>query len=187
MIYEWVGRIWIAFWVIWILAAVTAKRTVRHQSAGTRFLHVVFIFLVYMFLFPGNFPLGPLDRRLWPAGLWTEDFGIALTLTGIAFAFWARAALGRNWSGSVTIKENHELIRRGPYRIVRHPIYSGVLLALLGTAIVFGRLRGFLGVAIAFGALWMKLQMEEQFMAEQFGEQYALYKSEVKALVPAIL
>jgi protein-S-isoprenylcysteine O-methyltransferase len=94
--------------------------------------------------------------------------------------------LGGNWSASVTVKQDHRLVRRGPYTIVRHPIYTGLLLALLGTAVALGELRGLLGVVVAFAAWRAKSRMEEAFMRQEFGLEYATYQGEVKALVPFI-
>ena len=105
---------------------------------------------------------------------------------GIAFAVWARQYLGRNWSGTVTVKQDHELIRTGPYRLVRHPIYTGLLLAILGTAVAFGEWRGLLAFALLTGSLLLKLRVEERFMSESFPEPYARYRAEVPALIPCI-
>ena len=133
----------------------------------------------------------------WRLGQWNVRFlpdtqtigylGLALTAAGVAFAIWARFTLGRNWSGTVTIKEDHELIQHGPYRIVRHPIYTGILLAMLGTAIGYGRVPCLIGVAIAFFSLRFKWGTEERFMTEQFGAKYTQYRREVKAVIPGIL
>jgi protein-S-isoprenylcysteine O-methyltransferase Ste14 len=103
------------------------------------------------------------------------------------FCAWARAILRTNWSARVTIKENHELVRRGPYQIVRHPIYTGFLIGLLGTAFVYGFTGCFVGVLVIGFAFWVKSQTEEQFMMQQFGEQYLQYKQQVRALIPYIL
>ena len=97
---------------------------------------------------------------------------------------WARFALGRNWSGTVTVKHDHELVRSGPYAIVRHPIYSGFLLGLLGTVIVRGSLGALLGLGVIVLVLRLKSLTEESFMLEQFGSQYTAYQRDVKALVP---
>jgi protein-S-isoprenylcysteine O-methyltransferase Ste14 len=113
--------------------------------------------------------------------------GLSVTMTGVAFSIRARLTLGRNWSGTVQVKENHELVRRGPYRIVRHPIYSGLLLAMLGTAIAFGGWLGYLGFAVVLFAWKQKSLTEERFMSEQFGDDYACYKAKVKALIPGVL
>ena len=105
---------------------------------------------------------------------------------GIAFAVWARHYLGRNWSGTVTVKQDHELIRSGPYRLVRHPIYTGLLLAILGTAVAFGEWRGLLAFALLTGSLLLKLRVEERFMGESFPNEYARYRAEVPALIPFV-
>ena len=110
-----------------------------------------------------------------------------LCIAGLLFCFWARAALGRNWSGTVTLKEGHELIQRGPYRLVRHPIYTGLLAMFLATAIAYGRLGGFVGVLIAFASFWIKLIGEEKLMLQQFPDQYAAYQERVKRIIPFVL
>jgi len=105
----------------------------------------------------------------------------------VLFTIWARRHLGRNWSGSVTIKADHELITTGPYRIARHPIYTGLLIAFAGNALVVGEVRGLIAFAIAFAALWRKLKLEERFMREQFGQAYVDYSRRVAAVVPFLL
>ena len=100
---------------------------------------------------------------------------------------WARVHLGRNWSGIVTVKEGHELITGGPYAIVRHPIYTGLLLAFIGSALARGEWRGVLAVAVVLAALWRKLGLEERWMREQFGSAYQAYSQRVAALVPFLL
>ena len=99
----------------------------------------------------------------------------------------SRVFLGRNWSAMVTIKQDHEIIRRGPYALVRHPMYSGFLLAVLGTALAVGEVRGLLALGFVFLGLWLKLRTEEQFLTEQFGAQYIQYQRESKALIPFVL
>jgi protein-S-isoprenylcysteine O-methyltransferase Ste14 len=113
--------------------------------------------------------------------------GAIVTIGGMLFCAWARAILRTNWSARVTIKENHELVRRGPYQIVRHPIYTGFLIGLLGTAFVYGFTGCFVGVLVIGFAFWVKSQTEEQFMMQQFGEQYLQYRRQVRALIPYIL
>jgi protein-S-isoprenylcysteine O-methyltransferase Ste14 len=113
--------------------------------------------------------------------------GWLLTALGIWFAIWARVWIGSNWSSNVTIKEHHELIQGGPYKIVRHPIYAGLLLAFLGTAIIYAELSGFVGfplIALGFG---LKMRLEESFMIEQFGNTYREYTRHVKAVVPYLI
>jgi protein-S-isoprenylcysteine O-methyltransferase Ste14 len=102
----------------------------------------------------------------------------------LAFAVWARRHIGSNWSGTVTVKTDHVLVRTGPYGWARHPIYTGLLTAILGTAIARGDLRGLLGVVLCTIAFVIKLRIEERWMREVFGEEYRRYSKEVPALVP---
>ena len=106
---------------------------------------------------------------------------------GLSFCVWARRVLGRNWSGIVTVKEGHELVREGPYRMVRHPIYTGLVLAFAGMALVDAQWRGVLAVAIGVGAFWRKLRLEERWMTEIFGQRYVEYREHTKALIPGLL
>ncbi len=112
--------------------------------------------------------------------------GCLLCAAGILFAIRARYILGENWSGNVTLKQGHELIRTGPYSIVRHPIYTGALLGLLGSAMVTGEMKGFVAVIVCFLGFWHKLKMEENFMMEEFPDQYPDYRKQVKMLIPFI-
>lgn len=180
--------LWLGLGIVWLVGAITAKRTARTQSPGSRLLQVAPEILAFLLLL-GRFNWPYWLRRRFvgensPALLW---LGLALTAAGIGFAIWARLWIGRNWSGRVTIKEQHELIQNGPYAIVRHPIYSGFLLAILGTAIVHGELRGLLALPVAVVGWTLKLRLEESFMAQQFGTAYLDYKRRVKALVPFVV
>ncbi len=113
--------------------------------------------------------------------------GVVLTLVGIAFAIWARFALGSNWSAKVTIKRDHQLIVRGPYRIVRNPIYTGIFTAVIGTAVALGQVRQFLPLPLMF-SLWIwKTMGEQRLLREQFGEEYVRYCRNVKAFIPYVL
>jgi protein-S-isoprenylcysteine O-methyltransferase Ste14 len=127
---------------------------------------------------------GVLFERFLPWSYATYWSGTALLALGLAFSVWARVYLGRNWSGTVTVKLDHELIRGGPYARVRHPIYTGLLLAFIGTAIVRAEWRGVLAVLIVFVALWRKLRLEERWMIETFGDQYRRYRERTAALIP---
>ena len=111
---------------------------------------------------------------------WADDD----TITGVAFAIWARVTLGRNWSGMVTVKQDHELIRRGPYALVRHPIYTGIAFAAAGTVIFYGEIIGLLFMVAMLSVMLHKMIIEERFMTEQFGSAYTDYKNRTKAFVP---
>lgn len=181
------GYIWIAFALFWLITGLLAKPAVRKQSPGSRLFQMIgtiggFVLIFYY----GPWHLGPLDMRIIPASDALNYLGLTLTIAGIGFAIWARVHLGRNWSGSVTVKQDHELIRSGPYAIVRHPIYTGLLLAALGGCISFGMVRCFVGLLLLLICLRFKSRLEERFMEEQFGSEYEAYKRDVKALVPFI-
>lgn len=181
------GFAWIIFCAYWFIAAFFVSRAVKRQSILGRAGSIALGAIPYFFLFRNESHHGWLARRFVPDQAWVVITGIALTYAGIAVAIWARVALGRNWSGTVTIKQDHQLIRTGPYSVVRHPIYSGLLLALLGTALAVGETRGLVALAGAFLMGIFKARTEERFMIEQFGSQYEDYRKRTKALVPFIL
>lgn len=179
--------IWIGLACVWFIAAARAKTTVRRETAASRLVHVLMVICACYLLLPGARNAGVLVQRFLPDSDATMLAGAVLTAAGAAVAVWARITIGSNWSGTVTVKEGHELIRKGPYRVVRHPIYSGLLLALLGTAVAIGEVRGLAALALAFGAFWWKSRTEEAFMSQTFGDRYAQYKRQVKALIPFVL
>lgn len=179
--------IWAALGLFWLISALAAKRAVRRQSIESRITQTLPVAAGFYLLFA---------RGIWPWWLqqrFVQDsrfilwLGLALTFLGITFAMWARLWIGRNWSGTVTVKENHELIQTGPYSLVRHPIYSGFLLAFFGTALIHGEVRALLGFPLVVLGWGMKLRMEENFMTQQFGKTYVDYKKRVKALVPFVV
>ena len=177
---------WIAIGVLWAAGAVMTKRTERMQTPGSHLLHILLAIIAFSLIFrPTGF--ARMDRQILPDSAAIAYTGLTLTFAGIAFAAWARIILGGNWSAVVTIKQGHNIVRRGPYAIVRHPIYSGGLLGLLGTALLTGELRSLLALPLIFAAWWTKLRMEEQFMTEKFGNDYEQYRREVKALIPFVL
>jgi protein-S-isoprenylcysteine O-methyltransferase Ste14 len=178
--------IWAVFGVVWFLPAVFGKRTLKQQTPGSRILQLVWLVAAYVLFANQDLGWDLLNRRLVPAGMPASAVGYGLLGAGMLFALWARVFLGRNWSANVTLKQDHTLVRSGPYRIVRHPIYTGLLVALLGTAIALGPLRCFVGVVLAAIAWKFKSMTEETFMVQQFGDQYREYQMEVKSLVPYI-
>lgn len=186
VIREWIELVWVGFLIVWAIGALTQKQVVRRESARSRLAHLFFAALIGVLLFDKRLGLGFMERPLVPKSAVFPYLGLALTVTGIAFAVWARVFLGGNWSGTVTVKKDHELVRSGPYALVRHPIYTGVLLALLGTAIVVGEGREFVAFGVAVLALCLKSRREEAFMMEQFGAEYAQYKQKVKRLIPFV-
>src|SRR6202041_1394447 len=165
--------VWIFFFLYWQIKAANTKTTQRLEPAASRILRVFIFLIAIVLLLTTRIPLPWLYLQLWPAGLWPFWLGAAVTLAGLLFAVWARLYLGTNWSRSVTIKQGHELITTGPYAMVRHPIYTGILTGFLGTAIALAQVRGFVGFVLVLLGFWTKLRIEEQWMRSQFGETYA--------------
>lgn len=141
----------------------------------------------FLLLLRPSMSVGFLGRQFLSASAAAAYTGLALTVCGAILAVYARIVLGRNWSATVTIKQDHKIIRGGPYAVLRHPIYSGFLLSALGTAIAIGEVRGLLGLGLVSLGFWLKLRTEEAFLLEQFGAQYSQYRRETKALIPFVL
>jgi protein-S-isoprenylcysteine O-methyltransferase Ste14 len=180
-----IGLAWEGFAGFWLFAAFFASRAVKRQTWLSRILTMVAGAVPFALLFIDR-NYGPLSRRFVPGAPWVLVAGVALTYAGLGLAIWARIILGRNWSGTVTIKEDHKLVQTGPYSVVRHPIYSGLLLAVLGTALVKGEWRGLLAAVLVFPIFAVKARTEERFMIEQFGEAYEQYRRHTRALVPPV-
>ena len=135
--------VWIVFVLYWQIKAADTKTTQRLEPAASRIFRVLIFVIAISLLSIPRIPLRWLYIPLWPQGYWPFWVGAAVTVAGLLFAVWAREHLGRNWSRSVTIKEGHELITTGPYAVVRHPIYTGMLAGFLGMAIAISQVRGF--------------------------------------------
>lgn len=179
--------VWLVTGFVWLVASPLTKQNHKVEaplSAAARFVIMVAAF-VLVFL-PGA-AIGVLAFRLIPISTLASAAGLVITVAGAVLAMSSRIYLGGNWSAVVTIKEHHELIRKGPYALVRHPIYSAILLGLAGAALANGELRCVLGVVIAYVELRRKYLMEEKFLVQRFGAQYEDYRARVKALVPFIL
>ena len=183
------NALWILFVAYWIWSARKVKGASRTEPAWSRLLKYWLPLVVAVLLLePGRLYRGSvLGARFLPGAGWVAALGIVMTLAGLLFACWARHVLGSNWSAVVQLKQDHELIERGPYRHVRHPIYTGLLLAFLGTAVALGEWRGLLALVIVAVSFWRKLRLEERWLGEQFGAAYADYMRRVKALIPGIL
>jgi protein-S-isoprenylcysteine O-methyltransferase Ste14 len=179
--------VWIFFFLYWQIKATNTKATQRLEPAASRILRAFIFLIAIVLLSTTRIPLPWLYLQLWPVGFLPFWLGAAVTIAGLLFAVWAREHLGRNWSRSVTIKQGHELITTGPYAVVRHPIYTGILTGFLGMAIAISQVRGFIVFVLIFLAFWIKLRMEEQWMRSQFGEAYATYARQTAALVPYLL
>ena len=161
MVYRWLFPfLWLVSIAVWIAMARGGKAVAERESVYSRLSHYLPLAIGIYLLAAPHVPIAVLDDRFVPLILWPVRFGAALTFAGIAFAIWARVWIAGNWSSDVTLTRDHELIVDGPYRWVRHPIYTGILVALAGTALAVGEWRGVLAVLLACAAYWRKLTIE---------------------------
>src|SRR6266513_3500604 len=182
-----ISACWTVFAVIWLLAAFATKKSVYQESRAQRLGYVIPILVGGYLVFKGQRLSDPLNLRVIPHVDALAWIGVVLCIVGLAFCIWARFTLGRNWSGVVTLKGGHELISNGPYALVRHPIYTGLLTMFVATVIVLGHVAGIIAMPFVFVSLWIKLRHEEKLMLKQFPEQYAAYQRRVKRIIPFIL
>jgi protein-S-isoprenylcysteine O-methyltransferase Ste14 len=180
---------WLVLILLWIISSLNAKKTTQRESFFLRFIFYWLPLILEIYL------LGPEERP--GNSLIRSNFiphinqvgvaGLVIFYIGLIVAFWSRILLGKNWSVSVQRKEQHELIKKGPYSLVRHPIYTGLLLMFLGNTIIESTWRGLIGFLILFASFWFKLKKEEKWLTEIFGNDYSEYMTGTKALVPFIL
>jgi len=183
-------RVWlwaaIALWVLlslyWEIAARNASAANPTESRFSRAIHVVLTNVAVILV------MAPLQGvgRLWPVSVPIMALGLALEACGVGLAIWSRRELGKNWSGRIAINEGHELVRSGPYRSLRHPIYTGFLLASLGAALVTGERLAVAGLLLMFLAYWRKIRLEEANLRVAFGADYDAYTRETWALIPGV-
>ena len=175
------GGIWIAFTVYWsVVAAKAPTPTRRAESAASRQRRQLLLHIALLLLFvpvPGlRFPLVP--EAIAPFA------GLGVQVAGALLYLWCKRELGRNWSGAISIKQDHRLVRSGPYRLVRHPMYTAMLGMAAGTAIVSNQLHAPIGFAVMAYAYWRKISIEERWLREEFGQAYDEYRHSSWVLVP---
>lgn len=180
--------IWLAYCAVWLLAAFRLKPITRQSDSASRMGQLLILTCGAVMLFSESPRMAMLNVRSLPPLTGLIALGIALTVAGAAFSIVARLYLGQNWSATATIKEDHELIRTGPYCLVRHPIYTGTLIATIGTAIAFGELRDLLALPLFAVGFRLKARSEERLLMSNFGDRYAAYRREVRgAIIPYLL
>ena len=178
------SRIWLVWCVLWLLMAAWSKPTKRREFTWQRFSHAIPLLIGFMLIYNNEIAWGWLAQRVVPQTPAVAVAGLALVLGGLLFAVWARVVLGANWSGTVTIKSGHDLVRRGPYRWIRHPIYTGILMSMVGTVLLQGEVRAFLGFGLALLALYLKAKREERFLADEFGDGFAEHTKHTGMFLP---
>jgi protein-S-isoprenylcysteine O-methyltransferase Ste14 len=181
--------VWLTLLAYWLWSARRVKPSTQSEPLFKRLVAYWLPLIAAMLLLgPGEwFGHSLLREQFVPHSIAFQSMGLFLCIAGAAIACWARHLLGANWSATVQLKDDHQLIMRGPYRLIRHPIYSGLLLLFLGNAVLVGDWRGLLAVAIVFLSFWRKLRLEERWLSQLFGETYRQYLARTKALIPALL
>ncbi len=185
---------WIAIFLVWLPGYFTGKRTIQRPNPIRRAIAYVLLIAGFMFLFSNSGSGNSFAERflavphifVTPHTAAFGILGLIVDLIAIVFAIWARITLGRNWSNAIALKENHELVQSGPYAVVRHPIYTGLLFAALGTALTMGRLTDYIGVVLLVIAILIRIQDEDALMAEQFPGLHPAYRQRTKKLIPFV-
>ena len=179
--------------VLWILlglyvafAILRIRDTKQRQSLFTRLPHIAAMIITFILLLERKIHLGVLEKRFLVDSKSWVWIGIGLTACGVGIAMWARSHLGANWSATITIRSSHSLVRTGPYARTRHPIYSGLLLAIAGTALAQGEWRGLLALTIALIAWSIKARKEESWLRDEFGGQFDDYRQSAGFLLPRL-
>ena len=177
--------VWYAYWIVSAGRRVrdTADSTVQRESVAGRAGYFALLLAGFALIFTRR-TVPHLEQQLWPSSARSLAIGLTTQTVGLVLAIWARSTLGKNWSGRISIGGNQELVVRGPYRMVRHPIYTGGLIAVLGTAIVSGQLRAFLGLMLVVMGISIKILREERALRQHFGEGYEEYAKRVPGLIP---
>jgi protein-S-isoprenylcysteine O-methyltransferase Ste14 len=176
----WIGIVWLIWALSWMLAAGWSNATTVRPKLGRELPYRLLTLIGIALLF-----FHRRDTAAWHTVPSVGFLGLALVLAGVGFAWWARIHLGRLWSASVTGKTDHHVVDTGPYALVRHPIYTGLLLAVIGTALAQGTVAGALGAALIIVGTYVKARLEENFLREQLGlRAYDAYKARVPMLVP---
>jgi len=184
-----IAGIWIVFMILFFAPALRDGIPVeRRSSRYIRWSFMVALAVIVLAIVLATYVPDALVLRVIPASPPAGMAGIVLTLAGLGFSAWARYHLGRYWSSMVMIKVGHRLIRTGPYRFVRNPIYTGLIVAFAGAAIAIGELLAFVALVIGIVSVWVKIRAEEEILLEKFGEEYLQYKRDVRAaIIPWVL
>jgi protein-S-isoprenylcysteine O-methyltransferase Ste14 len=181
-----VTLLWIVWLFYWIVSARGVRRNERGESLTQRLATSLPLGLGGFLVFARGSGLRVLDRRFVPDNPTIKAVALVLLVAGLGFSVWARQHIGQFWSARVMLKENHQLIQSGPYARVRHPIYSGILLAMMGTALFVGQWRAMLGALLIFITHWRKALREENLLAGEFGTSYEEYRRRTGSLLPRL-
>lgn len=182
-----VEYLWVALAIYWFASAQSVKRAREREKGVAFWMRIILLVVIFEFLFSGWGSHGWLGGRFLPDGGGVAVAGLAIEVAGVALAAWARYCLGANWSGAVTLKEGHELIGSGPYKRIRHPIYTGIALGLAGTAVFIGEWRGVVAFAAMLISFFFKARKEEAWLTREFGEEFGRHRERTGMFFPKIV
>jgi len=174
---------WVSLVVYWNISARSIKPAAEHQNLAARLARMPVWLGFVLFIAAWAHPFGPVAMR---RTVLSDSVAVAICLLGLFVAIWSRRTLGADWSRDVELKQGHKLVESGPYRFMRHPIYTAHLLMGLGTAIASGLLVAFAGLVSFVAGFWIKLSQEERLLLRSFPDQYPAYRARVKALIPYV-
>jgi protein-S-isoprenylcysteine O-methyltransferase Ste14 len=183
---DWAGRLWIVLMLVWVVLMLGMKRAKKRERLDERLRYLLFLVLGVWLIFGTHNDFAALNYRVLPNERVVWGIGLAVTAIGVGIAIWARLSLGANWSGTVTLKNEHELVRKGLYRWIRHPIYTGIALGMFGSAITRGYLIGLIGAGLILLSFYIKARKEESFLREEFGAGFEEHARQTGMFLPRL-
>jgi protein-S-isoprenylcysteine O-methyltransferase Ste14 len=181
---QWARWLWDLLLLVWVVLWFGMKRAKKLETPWEMAQHAVPVILGFWLMFENSWK--GLNTRLLPETPVVLWVGLALTAVGVGLAIWARLTLGANWSGMVTVKKDHELIRKGLYRWIRHPIYTGILTSFIGTAMIMDHIRGWLGCLIVWATFYFKARREESFLRQEFADGFEEHAKHTGMFLPRL-
>ncbi|MFI5156936.1 MAG: methyltransferase family protein [Chitinophagales bacterium] len=175
-----------AWWILllfWFYAGMKTKMTIKKQDSKSRLIHLLLVGIAFGLVYSDRMAIGFLASRFLPKNEFIYIAGLCISAAGMVMAVIARQWLGSNWSATVTVKKDHDLIQTGPYAITRHPIYTGMFFGLAGAVIILGETRGLIAIAFFFIAIEIKMSTEEKFMNATF-PMYESYARKTRKFIP---
>ena len=175
---------WGTLGLYWLLSARRTERSLTHEATRWRVIRLSILAVTFLLLLSPYFRMGWLGRRFIPDNHLARPVGVTVTAIGIILSVWARVHLGKYWSDKIVLKVDHQLVQSGPYAFLRHPIYSGVLLGIAGTALAVGEWRGVLALLVMSVNYCLKARREEKILAARFGADFTAYQQRAGFLAP---
>jgi protein-S-isoprenylcysteine O-methyltransferase Ste14 len=181
-----VAACWVALVLYWIVSGLRVRAPKRTVSLMFTVPNTLLLYMGFVLALMQRFDVAPLSTRLAPTADWFESIATFLAVSGVAFSIWSRSVLGSSWSATVRVHADQRVVSNGPYAFVAHPIYTGISLALLGTALVGGTVGHALGFFLVVISFCLKARKEERLMCAEFGPAYADYRRGVKFMIPFV-